>query len=84
MVTYDTDDLVDELYAPTEDWAIIVDEIIVEYSAATARNVASERLVLGPGMKMLSISHGSWLRPYDPFRWAQTASQHRRYQASEW
>ena len=52
MVTYDTDALVDELYAPAEGWAITIDEIKVGYSAASARNVASERLVLGPGMKM--------------------------------
>lgn len=52
MVTYDTDELVDELYTPTDDWPIIVDEIKVGYSAASARNVASERLVLGPGLEM--------------------------------
>lgn len=52
MVTYDTDALVDELYAPSDDWAITIGEIKVGYSAASARNVASERLVLGPGMKM--------------------------------
>ena len=52
MVTYDTDDLIDKLYAPSEEWAITVDAIKVGYSAATARNVATERLVLGPGLKM--------------------------------
>lgn len=51
MVTYDADALVDELYAPADDWAITTSEIKVGYSAACARNVASERLVLGPGMK---------------------------------
>lgn len=52
MVTYDTDSLIYELYAPTKDWAITVGTIEVGYSAATARNVATERLVLGPGVKM--------------------------------
>ena len=52
MVTYDTDALVDELYAPADDWVITTGEIKVGYSAARARNIASERLVLGPGMKM--------------------------------
>ena len=52
MVTYDTDDLVDELYAPADDWAITVDGIKVGYSATTTRNTATERLVLGPGVKM--------------------------------
>ncbi len=51
MVTYDTDKLVDDLYAPSGDWKITVDEIKVGYSAATARNVARERLVLGPSLK---------------------------------
>lgn len=57
MVTYDTDKLVDELYAPTDAWAITVDKIEVGYSAATARNVATERLVLGPGMKLPETKH---------------------------
>lgn len=52
MVTYDTDALVDELYSPSDDWEITTGEIKVGYSAASARNVASERLVLGPGMRM--------------------------------
>ena len=52
MVTYDTDDLVDELYTPSEDWAIIVDEIKISYSAAQSRNVATERLVLGPSLTL--------------------------------
>ena len=52
MVTYDTDDLIDELYATSEDWAITVDEIKIGYSAARSRNVATERLVLGPGLKL--------------------------------
>ena len=52
MVTYDIVGLIDELYTPTDDWSITVDTIEVGYSAATARNVATERLVLGPGMKM--------------------------------
>jgi DNA adenine methylase len=52
MVTYDVNALVDELYVPSEDWQITIGEIKVGYSAANARNVASERLVLGPGMKM--------------------------------
>lgn len=52
MITYDTDDLVDELYATSEDWEIATGEIKVGYSAAVARNVVVERLVLGPGMKM--------------------------------
>lgn len=54
MVTYDSDGLVDELYTPTDDWPITTSEIKVGYSAARARNVASERLVLGPGMKLPS------------------------------
>lgn len=52
IVTYDTDTLVDELYAPSEDWQITIGEIKVGYSAATERNVAAERLVLGPGINM--------------------------------
>lgn len=52
MVTYDTDDLVDELYTPSEDWAIIVDEIKISYSAAQSRNVATERLILGPSLTL--------------------------------
>lgn len=52
MVTYDTDDLVDELYAPSDDWAITVGEIKIGYSAARSRNVATERLVLGPGLRL--------------------------------
>ena len=52
MVTYDNDDLIDELYTPADDWTITIDEIKVGYSAATTRNVATERLVLGPGVKM--------------------------------
>ena len=52
MVTYDIDDLVDELYTPSENWAITVDEIKIGYSAAQSRNVATERLVLGPGLKL--------------------------------
>lgn len=52
MVTYDTDDLVDELYTSSDDWAITVDEIRIGYSAAQSRNVATERLVLGPGLKL--------------------------------
>ena len=57
MVTSDTDDLVDELYAPSEDWDITVGEIKVGYSAASARNIATERLVLGPGVKMPEGQH---------------------------
>ncbi|MEE6148098.1 DNA adenine methylase [Olsenella sp. YH-ols2223] len=52
MVTYDTDALVNELYAPSDDWGITVGEIEVTYSASSTRNVATERLVLSPGMKM--------------------------------
>ncbi len=52
MVTYDTDKLVDELYCPADDWVITVNEIKVGYSASTSRNVAAERLVLGPGLKL--------------------------------
>lgn len=52
MVTYDTDALVNELYATSDDWGITVGEIEVGYSASSTRNVATERLVLGPGMKM--------------------------------
>ena len=52
MVTYDTDDLVDELYAPSDDWAITIGEIKIGYSAARSRNVATERLVLGPGLRL--------------------------------
>lgn len=52
MVTYDADKLVDELYVPSDDWRIITGEIEVGYSAAKSRDVATERLVLGPGMKM--------------------------------
>lgn len=52
MVTYDTDALVDELYAPSEDWDITIGEIKVGYSAARTRNMATERLVLSHGMKM--------------------------------
>ena len=51
-MTYDNDDLIDELYTPADDWTITIDEIKVGYSAATTRNVATERLVLGPGVKM--------------------------------
>lgn len=52
MVTYDIDILIDELYSPTDDWAITIDEIKIGYSAATTRNIATERLILGPGLKM--------------------------------
>jgi hypothetical protein len=52
MVTYDIDALVDELYTPSEDWAITIGEIKVGYSASKARSIAAERLVLGPGLKM--------------------------------
>lgn len=55
MVTYDTDDLIDELYMPSNDWDITIDEIEVGYSAATTRNIAIERLILGPGMQMPNI-----------------------------
>ena len=59
IVTYDTDDLVDELYAKSEDWAITVDKIEIGYSAAQSRNVATERLVLGPGLKLPN----QWCQP---------------------
>lgn len=52
MATYDADELVDELYAPSNDWLITTGEIEVGYSAAKSRDVATERLVLGPGVKM--------------------------------
>lgn len=52
MVTYDTDALVDQLYCPSDDWAITTGEINVGYSAANSRYTASERLVLGPDMKL--------------------------------
>lgn len=51
MVTYDTDGLVDELYAPSSDWPITTGEIEVGYSAARSRSIATERLVLGPGLR---------------------------------
>lgn len=52
MVTYDIDELVDRLYKPSEDWQITIDEIKVGYSAARSRDIAAERLVLGPGLAM--------------------------------
>lgn len=55
MITYDVHDLVDELYAPSKDWDITIGKIKVGYSAASTRNVAVERLVLGPGMKMPEV-----------------------------
>ncbi len=55
MVTYDTDNLVDELYAPSDDWDITVSAIKVGYSAATMRSIATERLVLGPGIEMPDV-----------------------------
>ena len=59
MVTYDTDILVDELYVPSKNWAITVDEIKIGYSAARSRNVATERLVLGPGLRLSN----QWRQP---------------------
>ena len=55
MVTYDADRLIDELYVPSEDWDIFIGEIEVGYSAASTRNVARERLVLGPGVGMPNV-----------------------------
>lgn len=51
MVTYDMDDLVDRLYQRTDEWPIVVSAIPVAYSAAN-HEVATERLVLGPGLVM--------------------------------
>lgn len=52
MVTYDKDDLIDQLYTPSDEWNITIDEISVGYSAASERNTATERLVLSPGLIM--------------------------------
>lgn len=52
MVTYDADALVDELYAASEEWAITIGDIKIGYSAAQSRKVATERLVLGPSLRM--------------------------------
>lgn len=52
MVTYDTDELVDQLYQPSEDWQITIDEIKVGYSASRSRDIAVEKLILGPGLAM--------------------------------
>lgn len=54
MVTYDIDELIDQLYKPSEDWQIITDEIRVGYSAARSRDIAAERLVLSPNLKLPS------------------------------
>lgn len=50
MVTYDTDPLVDELYRPSENWPITVDELTVGYSAHKLRMRKAERLILSPGL----------------------------------
>lgn len=52
MVTYDVNDLVDELYAPSEEWPISVSDIEVGYSAHRRRIRKEERLVLGPGIRI--------------------------------
>lgn len=52
VVTYDIDDLINQLYKPSDDWQIITNEIRVGYSAARSRNIATERLVLSPGLTM--------------------------------
>lgn len=49
MVTYDMEELVDNLYQPDEGWPITVGTIPVSYSAAN-HMVESERLILGPGL----------------------------------
>lgn len=51
FLTYDADTLVDELYTPSDGWQITTSGIKVGYSTAKARNVATERLVLGPGVR---------------------------------
>lgn len=51
-LTYDADALVDELYTPSHAWPITTSGIKVGYSTAKSRDVATERLVLGPGMRM--------------------------------
>lgn len=52
MVTYDANELVDELYAPSESWEITTGIIEIGYSAANTREVAAERLILSPSLKM--------------------------------
>ena len=52
MVTYDVDPLVDSLYEPEDGWPIWVGGIDVRYCAASKRPMATERLVLGPGLSV--------------------------------
>lgn len=56
MVTYDLNKLVDEIYAPTEEWRITVGVLEVGYSAHKRRVRKPERLILGPGLCMPSDS----------------------------
>lgn len=50
MITYDTDELVDTLYKPSDVWPIYSGNIDINYSAAATRKNATERLILSPDL----------------------------------